>query len=128
MAFARARWAAPLHAGPMRSSLSLPNTYLSHLRHPFPAGQTAAFASAFAASAAASMAIAAAPQPLPKAPASLTKLPTESEFDLLGGWQEKELLQLLGGGSSDLELVRELDDDVARDVESAFMERAIPLP
>jgi hypothetical protein len=70
------------------------------------------------------MAIAAAPQPLPKAPASLTKLPTESEFDLLGGWQEKELLQLLGGGSSDLELVRELDDDVARDVESAFMQRA----
>jgi hypothetical protein len=35
-------------------------------------------------------------------------------------------LQLLGGGSSDLELVRELDDDVARDVESAFMERATP--
>lgn len=109
---------------PTHSSLSLPNTYLSHLRHPLPAGQTAAFASAFAASAAASMAIAAAPQPLPKAPASLTKLPTESEFDLLGGWQEKELLQLLGGGSSDLELVRELDDDVARDVESAFMQRA----
>jgi len=116
----------PFTPAPMHSSLSLPNTYLSHLRHPLPASQTAAFASAFAASAAASMAIAAAPQPLPKAPASLTKLPTESEFDLLGGWQEKELLQLLGGGSSDLELVRELDDDVARDVESAFMERATP--
>ena len=81
------------------------------------------FASAFAASAAASMAIAAAEPPQPKAQAS-PKLPTESEFDLLGGWQEKELLQLLGGGSSDLELVKELDEVVTSDVESAFMERA----
>ena len=113
----------PCTPAPTQSSLSLPNAYLSNLRQPLPASQTAAFASAFAASAAASMAIAAAEPPQPKAQAS-PKLPTESEFDLLGGWQEKELLQLLGGGSSDLELVKELDEVVTSDVESAFMEHA----
>ena len=113
----------PCTPAPTQSSLSLPNAYLSNLRQPLPASQTAAFATAFAASAAASMAIAAAEPPQPKAQAP-PKLPTESEFDLLGGWQEKELLQLLGGGSSDLELVKELDEVVTSDVESAFLEHA----
>lgn len=118
---------------PIYASYPLPTNYtapLSYLRPPLTNLSAGPSTAAFAAAAAAALAAApeaAAPAPtkasLPKVP-SLGKMPTASEFSMLGGWQEKELLQLLGGTSaSDLELVRELDDDVTRDVESALLEQ-----